>query len=55
MRFKHNISSDLTNLLDLPINALKMGKLVDFSIGVACFIEEWRLIRTALHVAFVYH
>jgi hypothetical protein len=54
-RFKHNVSSVLTNLLDLSINALKMCGYVDLSIGVVCSIEERRLVRIAFHVAFVDH
>jgi hypothetical protein len=54
-RFKHNVSNILVNLPDLPINALKMRGLADLLIGVVCSIEEWRLVGTALHVAFVDH
>jgi hypothetical protein len=45
-RFKHNVSSILTNLLDLPINFLKMHRHADLPIGVVCSIEEWRLAET---------
>jgi hypothetical protein len=54
-RFKHNVSSILVNLLDLPINALKMRVHADLLIGVVCSIEEWRLTGTVLYVAFVDH
>jgi hypothetical protein len=45
-RFKHNVSSVLTNLLDLPINSLKMRRHADLLIGVVCSIEEQRLAGT---------
>jgi hypothetical protein len=54
-RFKHNISIILRNLLDLPINALKMRRHADLPIKVVCSIEERWLAGTALHVAFVDH
>jgi hypothetical protein len=54
-RFKHNVSSVLTNLLDLSINALKMRGYMDLSIGVVCSIEERRLDGIAFHVAFMDH
>jgi hypothetical protein len=55
MRFKHNISSILTNLPDKPINLLKMRGHVDLSIGIVCSIKEWWFARTTLHVAFMDH
>jgi hypothetical protein len=55
MRFKHNVSSVLTNLLDLSINALKMRGYADLLIGVVCSIEERRFAEIAFHVAFVDH
>ena len=52
---KHLVVRILTNLLNSPINALKMCRHVDLSVGVVCSIEVGRLARTTLHVAFVDH
>ena len=52
MRFKHNVCSILANLLDKPIDPLKMHGHADLPIGVVCSIEEWWFAGTALHVAF---
>jgi hypothetical protein len=54
-RFKRNVSSILTNLSDLPINALKMCRHADLRIGVVCSIKERWLAGIVLHVAFVDH
>jgi hypothetical protein len=37
---KHHVVRILTNLLDLPVYALKMSKHVDLPVGVVCSIEE---------------
>jgi hypothetical protein len=53
--FKHNIGSILANLLDKPINPLKMHGHADLLIEIVCFIEEQWFAETTLHVAFVDH
>ena len=52
---KHNVISILTNLLNFPINPLKMRRHVNLSIGVVCSIEERWFAKTMLHVAFMDH
>jgi hypothetical protein len=52
---KHLVVRILANLPNSPINALKMRRHVDLPVGVICSIEEWRLARTVLLVAFVDH
>jgi hypothetical protein len=54
-RFKHNVSSILTNLLDKPINPLKIYGHANLLIGVVCSIEELWFAGATLHVAFVDH
>jgi hypothetical protein len=53
--FKHNVGSFLVNLLDKPINPLKIRGHADLPIGVVCSIEEWWFAGTTLHVAIVDH
>jgi hypothetical protein len=55
MRFKHNISSILTNLSDKPINPLKICGHANLPIGVVCSIEQQWFAGTTLHVAFMDH
>jgi hypothetical protein len=55
MSSKHLIVRILANLPNSPVNALKMRRHADLPVGVICFIEEWRLVRTMLHVTFVDH
>jgi hypothetical protein len=55
MGFKHNAGSILANLLDKPINPLKIHGHVDLPIGVVCSTKERWFARTTLHVAFVDH
>ena len=52
---KHLIVRILTNLLNSPINTLKMRRHTDLPVGVVCSIEVRRFAGTALHVAFVDH
>jgi hypothetical protein len=54
-RFKHNVSSILTNLLDKPINPVKMCRHANLPIGVVCSIKELWFARTTLHVTFMDH
>jgi hypothetical protein len=55
MRFKHHVSRILANLLDKPIDPLKMRGHTDLPIGVVYSIEERWFARTTLHVTFVDH
>jgi hypothetical protein len=52
-RFKHNISSILTNLLDKPIDLLKIHGHVDLLIGIVYSIEERWFAGTTIYVTFV--
>ena len=38
---KHLVVSILTNLPNSPINALKMHRYADLTVGIVCSIEEW--------------
>jgi hypothetical protein len=55
MRFKHNVSRILVNLLDKPIDPLKMCGHADLPIGIVCSIEERWFAGTTVHVAFEDH
>jgi hypothetical protein len=53
MGFKHNVDSILANLLDKPINPLKMRGQADLPRGIVCSIEERWFARTTLHITFM--
>ena len=52
---KHLVVRILTNLLNSPINALKMRRHADLAVWVVCSIEVRRFAGTTLYVAFVDH
>jgi len=52
---KHLIVRIAANLPNSPINALKMRRYADLSVGVICSIEERWFVGTTVHVAFVDH
>jgi hypothetical protein len=52
---KHLVVGILTNLPNLPINALKIHRYVDLPVGVVCSIEERQFVGTVLHVVSMDH